>query len=122
MFFPLSERSHHTVENPYYQAARFENKAKAGAVYIPLQELIFDEQETCDLSAYRIKITEGWHVVVVGERPPESIQLRIEALLSHGIIVTLRPDVLRYLQARRAQASHIAPWVEVHYDHPEEGP
>ena len=110
------------MENPYYQAARFDNKAKAGGVYTPLQQMIFEEQEQCDLSAYRIKITEGWHVVVVGERPPESLHLRIETLLSHGTIVTLRPDVLGYLQARRAQASHIAPWVEVHYDHPEEEP
>ena len=106
------------MENPYYQAARFENKAKAGAVYTPLQQMIFEED--CDLTAYRIRITEGWHVVVVGERPPESLHLRIEALLSHGTIVNLRPDVLQFLQARRAQASHIAPWVEVHYDHPEE--
>lgn len=108
------------MENLYCQAARFENKTKAGAVYTPLQQMIFEEQETCDLSAYRIRITEGWHVVVVGEKPPESLHQRIEALLSHGTIVTLRPDVLKYLQARRARAAHIAPWVEVHYDHPEE--
>ena len=53
------------MENPYYQAARFMNKAKAGQVYTPLQEIVF--QEDCDLSVYRFKITEGWHVVVVGE-------------------------------------------------------
>jgi hypothetical protein len=108
------------VENPYYQAARFDNKAKAGTVYTPLQQMIFEEQEHCDLSAYRIKITEGWHVVVVGERPPESLHQRIEALLTQGTLVTLRPDVLGYLQARRVQASQLAPWVERHLDIPDE--
>ena len=108
------------MENPYYQAARFENKAKAGQVYTPLQELIFEEQENCDLSVYRLRITDGWHVVVVGERPAESLHQRIEALLTKGTLVTLPDDVLTYLQARRAQASQIAPWVEGHYDYPEE--
>jgi hypothetical protein len=114
--FP-TERRHDTIENPYYQAARFENKAKAGAVYTPLQEQIFEEQEHCDLSVYRIRITKGCHVVVVGERPPESLHLRIEAVLTHGTLVTLRPDVLGYLQARRTQATQIASWVEGHYDY-----
>ena len=52
---------------PYYLAARFASKAKAGQVYTPLQEIVF--QEDCDLSVYRFKITEGWHVVVLEERP-----------------------------------------------------
>ena len=108
------------MEHPYYQAARFDNKAKAGGVYTPLQQMIFEEQEHCDLSAYRIKITEGWHVVVLGERPNDALSQRIEALLTNGTLVTLRPDVLAYLQSRRAQATQIAPWVERHLDVPDE--
>ena len=103
---------------PYYQAARFANKAKAGQVYTPLQAIIY--QERCDLSAYRLKITEGWHVVVVGEKPNDQLHLRIEALLTQGTLVTLRPDVLDYLQSRRAQATQIGPWVERHLDVPDE--
>ncbi len=103
---------------PYYQAARFASKAKAGQVYTPLQEIIF--QEDCDLSAYRIRITEGWHVIVLGEKPSDQLHQRIEALLTNGTLVNLRSDVLAYLQRRRARAEKIAPWVEVHYQHEEE--
>ena len=103
---------------PYYLAARFINKAKAGQVYTSLQEIIF--KEDCDLSAYRLKITEGWHVVVLGEKPNDQLHYRIEALLTNGTLVTLRPDVLDYLQSRRAQASQIGPWVERHLDAPDE--
>ena len=106
------------MENPYYQAARFDTKAKAGGVYTPLQQIVFDED--CDLSVYRLKITEGWHVVVLGERPNDALSQRIEALLTQGTLVTLRPDVLGYLQSRRAQATQIAPWVERHLDVPDE--
>ena len=106
------------MENPYYQAARFMNKAKAGQVYTPLQQMVF--KEACDLSVYRLKITEGWHVVVLGERPNNQLRQRIEALLTNGTLVTLRPDVLAYLQSRRAQATQIAPWVERHLDVPDE--
>ena len=108
---------------PYYQAARFPNKAAAGAVYIPLQTLVFEEQNECELSVYRLKITQGWHVVVLGETPDDTLHQQIEALLSKGTIVNLhheRPDVIDYLQSRRAQARHIAPWVEGHYQHSEE--
>ncbi len=108
------------MEVPYYQAARFATEAQAGAVYFPLQQIIFEEQNECDLSAYRFKIAEGWHVVVLGERPPEALHLRIETLLTTGELVSIREDVLRYLQQRRAQATQIAPWVEGHYHHSEE--
>ncbi len=110
-------------EQLYCQAARFANKKAAGAVYGTLQELIFAAQDDCDLSAYRLHITEGWHVVVVGEKPPDVINLRIEALLTQGTLVNLqsiRPDVVSHLQARRTQATRIAPWVEAHYSTSEE--
>jgi hypothetical protein len=104
------------VDHPYYQAARFSTKEQAGAVYF------FEAKDDCDLSAYRIHITEGWHVVVVGEQPPEALHVQMEALLTQGTLVSLstRPDVLEYLHQRRVQATTLAPWVEAHYDHQEE--
>ena len=107
----------------YCQSARFASKAAAEAVYLPLQSLVFEEQTKCELSVYRLKITEGWHVVVLGERPPAVVQEQIEALLTQGTLVNLphdRPDVVVYLQTRRAQATHLAPWVEGHYHTSEE--
>ena len=109
---------------PFYcQTARFTSKVAAEAVYLPLQTLVFEEQNKCELSVYRLKITEGWHVVVLGEIPPPVVQEQIEALFTQGTLVNLsndRPDVVGYLQTRRAQATHLAPWVEGHYHTSEE--
>jgi len=109
------------LEIPYFQAARFPTEREAGKVYFPIQQIIFAAKDACDLSAYRFRITEGWHVVVLGEQPPANLHQRIEALLTQGTLVNLqstRPDVITWLQKRRGQAAKIAPWVEGHYDHP----
>ena len=107
--------------NPYYLAARFPNEKKAGAVYFPLQQMIFEARDDCDLSAYRFKLENVWHVVVLGEQPPNELHQRIEAELTNGVLVSLRKEVLDYLQDRRAEASLLGPWVEGHYKNPEEG-
>jgi len=121
------KKEKHVNTNPseplYCLAARFASKAKAGTVYAPLEQLIFAAKNDCDLSVYRFQITEGWHVVVLGEKPAADLQQRIEALLAQGTLVnlySLRPDVIADLQERRARASTIAPWVEIHHDIPEE--
>jgi hypothetical protein len=71
---------------PYCQAARFSSKTAAGAVYTPLQELVLAEEIICDLSVYGFKITPDWHVVVLGDPPPDALHQRIEALLSQGTL------------------------------------
>src|SRR5258708_6991750 len=108
------------MANPYYLAARFPGKAEAGVVYLPLQQMVFEAKDDCDLSVYRLALSGVWHVVVLGEQPPEELHLRIEAQLTNGVLVSLRADVLRYLQDRRAQATQLGSWVEGHYDHSEE--
>ena len=105
---------------PFYLAARFPSKEAAGSVYFPLQEMVFAAHDDCDLSVYRIRHEGVWLVVVLGEPPPKTLYLRIEAELTKGTLVTLRADVLRFLQARRAQVSPLAPWVELHHTHEEE--
>jgi hypothetical protein len=104
------------MAEPYHLAARFPSKSKAGAVYFPLQQMIFAVQNECDLSIYRIKLENVWHVIVVGERPPDNLHQRIEAALTSGVLVNLRADVLTYLLSRREEMTHIAPWVERHSD------
>ena len=75
----------------------------------------------CDLSAYRIRIEGVWHVVVLGEKPPDALHVRIEAELTNGgVLVSVREDVLRFLRNRREEASELGSWVEGHYEHPEE--
>jgi len=107
--------------NPYYLAARFPNEKKAGTVYFPLQQMIFEARDDCDLSVFRFKHKSTWYVVVIGERPPESLHVAIEAQLTNGTLTTLDQDVLDYLQDRRARAIQLGPWVEGHYKNPEEG-
>jgi hypothetical protein len=107
--------------NPYYLAARFPSQQKAGATYFPLQQMIFLAKDECDLSVYRFKLANVWHVVVIGEQPPSELHLRIEAALTNGTLVSLRKDVMDYLLDRRAEATQFGPWIEVHYHNPEEG-
>ncbi len=112
-----------TGEPAYCWAARFAGKQEAGNVYTSLQDMVHEERNRCDLSVYRIKITEGWHVIVLGETPPEPLHLRIEAALTHGTLVNLRstrPDVISYLSDRRARIAPLAPWIEQHYHTDEE--
>ncbi len=109
------------MDYPYYQAARFPNKEKAGTTYFPIQQILFEAQDECDLSCYRLRLEGAWHVVVLGEKPPDTLHVRIEAELTKGgVLVTIRKDALDYLQDRRAKAILLGPWVEVHYQHPDE--
>ncbi len=108
------------MDTPYYQAARFPNKQKAGAVYFPLQQMIFEAKDECDLSVYRFKHEGVWYVVVLGEQPSSSLHVQIEAKLTSGVLVSLSKDVLAYLQDRRARATLLGPWVEGHYHDSEE--
>jgi len=105
---------------PFYQAARFPSAEEVGSVYFPLQEMVFAAHDDCDLSVYRIRHEDVWLVVVLGEPPPKALHLRIEAELTKGALVTLRKDVLRFLQARRSQVAPLAPWVELHHHEEEE--
>jgi hypothetical protein len=99
---------------PNYQAARFPNKQVAGTVYDAVQELIYHDVE-CDLSAYRLKHKNTWHVVVIGEKPSNSLHVELEAQLTNGTLVTLDSYLLYELLARRLEASQLGPWVEGHY-------
>ncbi len=104
---------------PYYQAARFKNKSAAGAVYIVVQDLIYQNID-CDLSAYRIKLHSVWHVIVIGEKPSERLHIAIEAQLTNGVLVTVDSDTLLFLMRRRGQAIQLGPWIEAHYSDDEE--
>jgi hypothetical protein len=110
------EKGEQTIEDPYYQAARFASKEKAGAVYFPPQQIIFEAKDVCDLSVYRFALAGVWHVVVIGEKPSDTLHVQIEAQLTNGVLVSLKKDMLLYLQDRREQAIRLGPWVEGHYD------
>ena len=102
------------MEVPYYQAARFQNKKAAGAVYSVVQDILYQHVD-CDLSAFRLKQERTFLVVVLGEKPPESLHIALEALLTNGVLVSLSDDQLHSLQDRRAEATQLGSWVEAHY-------
>lgn len=118
---PSPERpSGHEAEHepqPYYQAARFNSERFAGRAYRQAQATIYNAKEEVDLSSYRFHLNQIWHVATFGEQPPEEIERRIQQILSVGAPVPLPEDVLKLLEARRAQATQLGSWVEGHY-HP----
>ena len=111
------------MENPYYQAARYPNKTKAGKAYDPIQQIIHDVE--CDLSAYRLFVPSErqWYVVVIGEQPDAQVHERLKTILTtltRGEAATLDEDTVTLLLARRVQQTQRGSWVEGHYPPPEE--
>ena len=82
-------------------------------LYEQAQELIYTTQ--CDLSAFRVQLQSIWYVAVLGALPSPNLTQQIDQLLSTGEQTTLPDDVFTYLNARRARATQIGPWVEGHY-------
>jgi len=97
----------------YSQTARYDDEQIAGEAYFQAQEAIYDTEH--ELSAYRLKLEEIWHVAVLGDSPPEEFQHTVQAILSAGEPASLPPEILTYLNQRRLQARKLGPWVEGHY-------
>jgi len=111
------------MENPYYQAARYPNKTKAGKADDPIQQIIHDV--VCDLSAYRLFVPSErqWYVVVIGEQPDAQLHERLKTILTtltRGELTTLDEETVTLLLARRVQQAQRGSWVEGHYPPPEE--
>src|SRR5215210_6138117 len=81
---------------PYLRAARFAGERPAGQVYFQLQETIYTADPN-DLSVYRLRLREVWHVAILGERPPAELDQRITAILAAGESVTLPADIVAAL-------------------------
>jgi hypothetical protein len=92
---------------PYAQAARFPGERPAGQAYFQAQAAI--HQAECDLSAYRLKLDQVWHVAVVGQAPPEGLHAQLGAILAAGEPADLPPDIARFLHVRRVQAGKLGP-------------
>jgi hypothetical protein len=97
----------------YAQAARYADEPEAGEAYFQAEAAIFGTNH--ELSAYRLKLEEIWHVAVLGDTPPEDFDQTIQAILSTGEPTALPPEILAYLNQRRLQARQLGSWVEGHY-------
>jgi len=114
---PSPERGGHNPETEppqYYQAARFTGEQPAGDAYFEAQDLIYGNPD-CDLSAYRLQFNHIWHVLVLGDPPPEALKQEIKAILSTGQPTSLPLDLLNILKIRREIAIKQGPWVERHH-------
>ena len=99
----------------YHHAARFSGERPARQAYNKAQGAIYGYEPDCDLSAYRLRINQVWHVAVVGTPPPDDLDEQLRAILSGAEALTLPPEMLAMLQKRRAEATQLGPWVEGHY-------
>ena len=68
-----------------------------------------------DLSAYRLRLREVWHVAVLGEPPPPDLDERITTILAAGEPAILPAEVMTALTERRAQSIRQGPWVQRHF-------
>src|SRR5712691_9777452 len=110
----MTEREDLPEPRSYLQAARFSGERPAGRAYVRIQALLF--RARADLSAYRFHLERVWHVAVLGQEPPQTLDRRIRRALASGEPATLPEEILTLLWERRAQAIQIAPWVEGHHD------
>lgn len=99
----------------YLRVARFPGEQPAGHAYFQIQEAVLRSRRDNDLSAYRFRLNQVWHVAVLGDPPPETLARRLELILSTGESTPLPKQILTALKQRRAQAEGIGPWVEGHY-------
>ena len=89
--------------------------------YFEIQRAIFKPE--CDLSVFRLRLNLSgssqaellWHVVVLGQLPPEELSKKIDDILSTSVPATLPIEVLKVLQERRAQTIKQGPWIERHF-------
>ena len=97
----------------YYQAAQFVEEQTSATAYFQAQSMLADV--TYELSTFRFRLDEEWHVAVLGDRPSQDFDQQVEAILATGEPTVLSSDILILLNQRRLQAAATAPWVEGHY-------
>jgi len=116
---PEHEPHHEQEGEPYYLAAEFLNERPSKRAYDRAQATIY-HAPPCDLSVYRFLVPSRhtWLVTVIGQKPEVQLERRLSSILSAGIPAPVPPDILQLLQARRAEATQQAPWVERHFPLP----
>lgn len=111
---PLQRQSDSEPQG-YLRVARFSHEQPAGRTYFRIQQALFRTGHDNDVSAFRFRLNQVWHVAVLGDPPPTPLAKRLEALLSAGEPATLPEQILDSLKQRRAQVQGIGHWVEGHY-------
>lgn len=111
---PPERPSHEHELPPYVRTAHFRDEHTAGRVYFQVQDALLTGPPN-DLSAYRLRLRQVWHVAVLGAPPPRGLARRIDRLLASGDTTPLPAEVLQRLAHRRQEQIQQGPWTEGHY-------
>ncbi len=117
---PDSERSE---ENAYQRASRFDGRRAeqdAEHAYQRSRREVHRSRRETDLSVFRLQIGNrigdiaylGWYVALIGTRPDEALEARLERHLARGTPIELPEAVTMMLQERRANDAGVASWTE----------
>jgi len=110
-------------EARYQRAARFDGRRAEQdaeqAYQLSRRDLHRSQRET-DLSVFRLQIGNqigdvaylGWYVALIGTRPDEALEARLERHLARGTPIELPEAVTAMLQERRAKDAGVASWTE----------
>jgi hypothetical protein len=98
----------------YHQAARYPNEAASEASYDQARRTIYETP--CDLATYRLVLMPDtlWHVVVLGDLPPDELRQRLADSLATGELVSVPNDLLIALNQHRKAQPTINGWAEHH--------
>jgi hypothetical protein len=97
----------------YYYAARYPRNATKE--YQAVRAIVHRDQ--VNLSAFQVHPTtlpQFWHIVVIGDRPPEAIHNQIMNALSGGSLTIIPYELLMQLFARKLEENQKGPWREGH--------
>jgi hypothetical protein len=97
----------------YYYAASYPQNATQ--VYRTIRDII--HREPLNLSAFQVppsSLSHSWHIVVIGDRPPEVIHEQIMKALRGGTITIIPYELVMQLFARKLEQNQKGPWREGH--------
>ncbi len=111
---------------PYHRAARFDGRwaeRDAERAYKQTRRDLHRSRPDVDLSVFQLQIGNligdvaylGWYVALIGTRPDEQLEARLERHLATGTGVELPEEVLAMLRERREVNAKDAAWVERRY-------
>ncbi|SRR6266540_6472968 len=96
----------------YHRAARFPDEPTSNRAYEQTRQALYETP--CELSTYRTLLLpdRSWHVLVLGQRPDDTLLQRIDRALLRGEAVELPEEVWAAFNQRRIEQSAKGPWVE----------
>jgi len=109
----LGDSYNERQQSLYFRVIRLEGDRPSGRIYQQLQNAIAEVK--CDLSVYRFQLDAAWHIAVLGETPPPSLDEMLAALFASGDPVSVPLEVTNALATRRSEAIRYGPWIEGHY-------